>query len=152
MGPGSHGPGKLWGREVMGPGSYGPGKLWAREVMGPGSYGPGKLWALPGAALAGLAAVLCGPALPFAPVVVSTPTVTWPRRSGAAGVDAAAAHGLPPARARRPVRLRRRPAPPPSRTPATAGVGAPCWPPHLVRVADVDRPVQRRPDQPDAPF
>lgn len=34
------------------------------------------LWA---AAVAGLVAVLCGLALPFAPVVVSTPTVTWPR-------------------------------------------------------------------------
>ena len=36
-------------------------------------------WVLPGAALTGLVAVLCGLALPFAPVVVSTPTVTWPR-------------------------------------------------------------------------
>ena len=36
-------------------------------------------WALRAAALAGLVAVVCGLALPFAPVVVSTPTVTWPR-------------------------------------------------------------------------
>ena len=40
---------------------------------------PGRVratWALPAAALAGLVAVLCGLVLPFAPVVVSTPTVT----------------------------------------------------------------------------
>lgn len=36
-------------------------------------------WALRAAAVAGLVAVACGLALPFAPVVVSTPTVTWPR-------------------------------------------------------------------------
>ena len=36
-------------------------------------------WPLRVAALAGLVAVVCGLALPFAPVVVSTPTVTWPR-------------------------------------------------------------------------
>jgi hypothetical protein len=36
-------------------------------------------WALWAAALTGLIAIACGLALPFAPVVVSTPTVTWPR-------------------------------------------------------------------------
>ena len=36
-------------------------------------------WALRAAALAGAVGVICGLALPFAPVVVSTPTLAWPR-------------------------------------------------------------------------
>ncbi len=40
---------------------------------------PRAPWVLRAAGLAGLVAVLCGLLLPFAPVVVSTPTVTWPR-------------------------------------------------------------------------
>ena len=52
----------------------------AEPVARPASAGwPGSPWVLRAAALAGVVAVVCGLALPFAPVAVSTPTVTWPR-------------------------------------------------------------------------
>jgi hypothetical protein len=52
------------------------------EPVAPQTMPVGRLrapWVLRAAALAGLVAVICGIALPFAPVVVSTPAVTWPR-------------------------------------------------------------------------